>query len=164
MTDLTLTDKKPDRVKRARDAMRSLKDRPARLTATFRLVTPALIGGADNKAGEAELRPSTVMAGLRFWWRALAWSRLLRALPGGTEAERLRMLHNWQATLFGAASGLKRRNDPDRDYGCGRVSARLTGVEGLASRAARAPDWGYDRTGYDAKVKEAEKAGLGLTY
>lgn len=42
------------------------------LTATFRVVTPLFCGGAD---GKAELRLPSIKGCLRFWWRALAWSR-----------------------------------------------------------------------------------------
>ena len=45
------------------------------IEATYRLVTPAFVGGADSKKS-AELRPPTIKGQLRFWWRALAWARL----------------------------------------------------------------------------------------
>lgn len=45
------------------------------LRATYRLTTPAFVGGADN-GREADLRPPTIKAQLRFWWRAIMWARL----------------------------------------------------------------------------------------
>jgi CRISPR-associated protein Cmr1 len=45
-----------------------------KLRADFSIVTPLLMGGADPQS--AELRVSGMKGMLRFWWRALAWSRL----------------------------------------------------------------------------------------
>lgn len=42
------------------------------LTATYRIVTPMFLGGADPTA-EAELRLSSFKGALRFWWRAIMW-------------------------------------------------------------------------------------------
>jgi len=47
---------------------------PSRITATFEVVTPLFLGGADP-ASTVELRPPSIKGALRFWWRALAWSR-----------------------------------------------------------------------------------------
>lgn len=44
------------------------------LIANLRIVTPAFVGGATPDT--AELRPPTIKAQLRFWWRALALGRL----------------------------------------------------------------------------------------
>jgi CRISPR-associated protein Cmr1 len=44
-----------------------------KIEATFRIVTPMFIAGADQ--GQAELRAPSIKGALRFWWRALAWSR-----------------------------------------------------------------------------------------
>lgn len=44
------------------------------LDARFRLTTPLFNGGADPQAA-AELRLPSFKGVLRFWWRALAWSR-----------------------------------------------------------------------------------------
>lgn len=44
------------------------------ITATFKVVTPMFMSGADQ--GKAELRMPSVKGALRFWWRALAWGRL----------------------------------------------------------------------------------------
>lgn len=45
------------------------------LTATYRIVTPMFLGGADP-AAEAELRLSSFKGALRFWWRALMWGKV----------------------------------------------------------------------------------------
>ncbi|HLI12405.1 MAG TPA: type III-B CRISPR module RAMP protein Cmr1 [Alphaproteobacteria bacterium] len=45
-----------------------------KITATFEVVTPLFLGGADP-ASTVELRPPSIKGALRFWWRALAWSR-----------------------------------------------------------------------------------------
>lgn len=46
----------------------------SKITATFEVVTPLFLGGADP-ASTVELRPPSIKGALRFWWRALAWSR-----------------------------------------------------------------------------------------
>ena len=43
-----------------------------RLTATFRIVTPMFLGGAEPTR-QAELRVPSIKGALRFWWRALMW-------------------------------------------------------------------------------------------
>lgn len=45
-----------------------------KIEATFRVVTPMFISGADQS--KAELRVPSIKGALRFWWRALAWGRL----------------------------------------------------------------------------------------
>ena len=47
---------------------------PTEIEATYRVVTPMFCAGADP--GRAELRLPSFKGVLRFWWRALAWSRL----------------------------------------------------------------------------------------
>lgn len=63
------------------------------LSATFRVVTPLFCGGADNNA---ELRLPSIKGCLRFWWRALAWSRLDGDLAAVKKEEDF---------IFGSASG-----------------------------------------------------------
>lgn len=62
------------------------------IEAQFRVVTPLFCGGADPN--RAELRLPSFKGVLRFWWRALAWSRC------GGDLERIR---NDEAQLFGSA-------------------------------------------------------------
>ena len=58
----------------------------------YRVVTPLFCAGADPN--RAELRLPSFKGALRFWWRALAWSRC------GGELERIR---EEEDTLFGSA-------------------------------------------------------------
>jgi CRISPR-associated protein Cmr1 len=64
-----------------------------RLSAGFSVVTPLFGGGAQPDAS-AEVRPPSLKGVLRFWWRALAWSRL---------AGDLREIRALEAKIFGAA-------------------------------------------------------------
>lgn len=45
------------------------------ITATYRVVTPMFLGGADPTA-EAELRLPSFKGALRTWWRALQWGKV----------------------------------------------------------------------------------------
>ena len=73
------------------------------IEATYRVVTPMFCAGAEPE--QAELRLPSFKGVLRFWWRALSWSRL-----GGDLAKILEE----EAELFGSSSG-----------GQSRVSLRL---------------------------------------
>lgn len=64
------------------------------IEATYRVVTPMFCGGAEQKS--AELRAPSFKGVLRFWWRALAWSRL----DGDLDA-----IRREENGLFGSASG-----------------------------------------------------------
>lgn len=71
------------------------------LTATYRIVTPMFLGGADQTPSDG-IRPPSVKGALRFWWRALSWGRF-RA--GATDDEAaLKKLHEKEAKLFGSAT------------------------------------------------------------
>jgi CRISPR-associated protein Cmr1 len=72
------------------------------LKATFQIVTPMFLGGADHVA--QSIRPASVKGALRFWWRALNWSRLLKQ-NADDEVQALRSLHAEEARLFGIAAG-----------------------------------------------------------
>ena len=73
------------------------------IEATYRVVTPMFCGGVDP--GTAELRLSSFKGVLRFWWRALAWSRC-----GGD----LQAISDEEDALFGSTGS-----------GQSRVSMRL---------------------------------------
>ena len=60
----------------------------------FRVVTPLFCAGADPN--RAELRLPSFKGALRFWWRALAWSRCGGDLEG---------IRRQEDALFGSASG-----------------------------------------------------------
>ena len=79
---------------------------PTEIEATYRVVTPLFCAGADPQ--RAELRLPSFKGALRFWWRALAWSRMDGDL--GTIRQR-------EYCLFGSA-----------DRGQSRVSMRLEPV------------------------------------
>lgn len=68
--------------------------------AQFRIVTPMFLGGADQQADE--IRPSSVKGMLRFWWRALNWSKLRHA--NNDDASALKALHDEEARLFGSTA------------------------------------------------------------
>lgn len=71
------------------------------LSASFEIVTPMFIGGSDQQT--AQLRPSSLKGALRFWWRALNWSRVC-ALHGSDQNAALRQLHADESLLFGHAA------------------------------------------------------------
>lgn len=71
------------------------------LSASFEIVTPMFIGGSDQQT--AQLRASSLKGALRFWWRALNWSRVA-ALHGSDQNAALRQLHADESRLFGHAA------------------------------------------------------------
>lgn len=80
-----------------------------RIDAAYEVATPMFCGGADPEK-HAELRLASFKGALRFWWRALAWSRL-----GG----RLEAIRREEDGLFGSAEGgqsrvLMKLDLPDR--------------------------------------------------
>lgn len=70
------------------------------ITATFEVVTPMFLGGADQSPDG--IRPSSVKGALRFWWRARAWNDIRAQHPDDLTA--LRALHAQEARLFGLAA------------------------------------------------------------
>ena len=69
------------------------------IEATFRIVTPMFLGGADHSVTDG-IRAPSVKGALRFWWRALNWRRLYEP----DTAKALAALHAEEARLFGAAA------------------------------------------------------------
>ncbi|WP_273888959.1 type III-B CRISPR module RAMP protein Cmr1 [Rubrobacter naiadicus] len=92
-----------------------------KIEATFRVVTPMFMSGADQS--KAELRLPSIKGALRFWWRALAWSRY-------GDLEKIR---EEEARLFG-----------NTDEGQSKVLMRLTTAENLESFLGKqeAKKWG----------------------
>lgn len=80
------------------------------IEATYRIITPLFCAGSDP--GRAELRLPSFKGVLRFWWRALAWSRC-----GGD----LAAIKQQEDELFGSAGG-----------GQSRVLMRLDSASNLA--------------------------------
>ncbi len=66
---------------------------PTEIQATYRVITPLFCAGATRS--HAELRTSSFKGVLRFWWRALAWSRHNGDLQSIQDHENL---------IFGAAT------------------------------------------------------------
>ena len=67
---------------------------PVEIEATYRVVTPLFCAGADGR--RAEVRLPSFKGVLRFWWRALAWSRC-----GGD----LQKIREQEDALFGSSDG-----------------------------------------------------------
>jgi len=63
------------------------------IEATYRIVTPMFIGGADGSPTDG-IRPPSFKGALRFWWRALNWGKY----------QNLTKLHEKEAELFGSAA------------------------------------------------------------
>ncbi len=69
--------------------------------ATFRIVTPMFIGGADQTPKDG-IRPPSVKGALRFWWRALNWGAFRKKAKD--DAKALTALHKEEGRLFGSAA------------------------------------------------------------
>lgn len=74
---------------------------PELIRATFRINTPMFVAGANQK--EAEFTPTAFKGVLRFWWRALNWSKIFLANKKDKTLA-LKALHKQEAKLFGLAS------------------------------------------------------------
>ena len=70
------------------------------ITATFEVVTPMFLGGADQSPDG--MRAASVKGALRFWWRARAWSAVRAQHADDLDA--LKSLHREEARLFGLAA------------------------------------------------------------
>lgn len=71
------------------------------LEATYRIVTPMFIGGAEQSPDDG-IRPSSIKGALRFWWRALNWG--LFRTGSADDASALKALHEEEKRLFGLAA------------------------------------------------------------
>jgi len=63
------------------------------IEATYRIVTPMFIGGANQSPNDG-IRPPSFKGALRFWWRALNWGKY----------QNLADLHQKECELFGSAA------------------------------------------------------------
>jgi len=63
------------------------------IEATYRIVTPMFIGGANQDPSDG-IRPPSFKGALRFWWRALNWGKY----------QDLTELHKKECDLFGSAA------------------------------------------------------------
>jgi len=71
------------------------------IEATFQIVTPMFLEGANQDADDG-IRPPSVKGALRFWWRALNWGRFRSAVTSDEIA--LKQLHTEECRLFGTAA------------------------------------------------------------
>jgi len=83
------------------------------LKAEFQVVTPMFIGDGEQKADS--IRPPAIKGALRFWWRALNWSRCLQ--QAGNETSALKQLHDEEAMLFGLAAKLDAQGNQEGGQG-----------------------------------------------
>lgn len=111
------------------------------ITATFEIVTPMFLGGADNKT-TAELRGPALKNGVRWSWRALAWGR-----TAGPEEERLKQIGDWEDRLFGSAK-------------TGQGAFSLQFEAGSQALHARRPDLTALIGGYDRGRCQTDDAGI----
>jgi CRISPR-associated protein Cmr1 len=72
------------------------------IEATYRIVTPMFLGGADTGKLADAIRPPSVKGALRFWWRALTWAE--RRAKASEDEAALREMHSQEAALFGSAA------------------------------------------------------------
>lgn len=73
---------------------------PEKIEATYRIVTPMFIGDAEQNA--TGISPASVKGALRFWWRALNWSKIRENTKSNEEG--LCELHRQEGKLFGSAA------------------------------------------------------------
>jgi CRISPR-associated protein Cmr1 len=91
----------------------------SKLTATFRIVTPMFLSGADKT--KAELRVPSIKGALRFWWRALQWAKI----------QDVKKLREAEAELFGSS---------DQNVGQSRIRINLV-TSGLYLKTHTPPEW-----------------------
>src|SRR5580658_8082367 len=70
------------------------------LTATYQVVTPMFLGGAEAH-GLPELRATSVKGLIRFWWRAVKWMDIWLAHQNDEDA--LKALRQQEDGLFGSS-------------------------------------------------------------
>jgi CRISPR-associated protein Cmr1 len=122
------------------------------IEASFEIVTPMFISGADDVA---DLRPPSIKGALRFWWRALHWGQYLQ--EAGNEKEALKQLYKVEAELFGAAV-------KDQQYGQGTFFIKLKNVEHKGTEknwpTNNDPGAGYLGFGLDKTRDQAHRQAL----
>jgi CRISPR-associated protein Cmr1 len=73
-----------------------------KISATFEVVTPMFLGGADQSA--SRIREASIKGALAFWWRALTYSRYVQRNNGDLNKALADMLADEQI-LFGSTKG-----------------------------------------------------------
>ncbi len=101
------------------DQLESNTNQPS-LKAEFQVVTPMFIG--DGAQSASSIRPPSIKGALRFWWRALNWSRCLQ--ESGSETKALNQLHDEEAEIFGLAA--KQDNAGKQQGGQGVFTLKVT--------------------------------------
>ncbi len=71
---------------------------PKHITATFEIVTPMFLGGADHQA--SRIRETSIKGALAFWWRALNYGRFINA-AGEKPKKALEAMQKEEQALFG---------------------------------------------------------------
>jgi CRISPR-associated protein Cmr1 len=106
------------------------------IEATFQIVTPMFLGGANQTVDDG-IRPPSVKGALRFWWRALNWARL-RAQTS-TDESALMLLHDEEARLFGVSA--------DGSNSASRGQGRFLLSVSRQPKLARETQWPKNNTG-----------------
>ena len=106
------------------------------ITATYRIVTPMFVSGADSS--KPELCTASIKGALRFWWRALNYS----------QDETTQDLYRRESEIFGGAS------DSNNTYGQSRVLFNVSSTVSLDSNS-----W----VNGNSQQALLNKTGLGLT-
>ncbi|MGC8486222.1 MAG: RAMP superfamily CRISPR-associated protein [Candidatus Baltobacteraceae bacterium] len=104
------------------------------LRATYRIVTPMYIAGADQAA--PEFRVPSFKGALRFWWRALEWPKIISKEPDENRA--IACLAEREAQLFGTA---------DSAIGRSKIAIRCCGVNAKVETKVKRPYGGYGLDG-----------------
>ncbi len=91
------------------------------ITATYKIVTPLFLAGAEQK--KVEIRLASFKGALRFWWRFLAWSHFQEE-----EDQRLNAIREKEAYIFGSS---------DQEIGQASIILRL--AETNAAEYVREP-------------------------
>lgn len=73
-----------------------------RISATFEVVTPMFLGGADQSA--SRIREASIKGALAFWWRALTYSRYVQRNNGDLK-KALAAMQDDEQILFGSTKG-----------------------------------------------------------
>jgi len=72
------------------------------IEATYRIVTPMFLGGADQSP-DGGIRPPSFKGALRFWWRALNWGRYIETADLN-DVEAMKLIHAEECRLFGGSA------------------------------------------------------------
>lgn len=114
------------------------------LTATYKIVTPMFIGGADQSPVDG-IRPPSVKGALRFWWRALNWGRFWEEAKeeGSREVIALQALHAEEARLFGSTAEGKKGGQ-----GCFLLSVKQQNLKSVQKETVHKPFCEYAAARY----------------